>query len=32
MRYSGTRSRWIALAKLASLTALFAQLAYGPKW
>jgi hypothetical protein len=27
-----TRRRWVAFAKLASLTALFAQLAYGPKW
>ena len=32
MRNGRTRRRWIALAKLASLTALFAQLAYGPKW
>ena len=27
-----TRRRWVAFAKLVSLTALFAQLAYGPKW
>jgi hypothetical protein len=27
-----TRRRWIAFAKLVSLTAFFAQLAYGPKW
>ena len=32
MPSSRTRSRWIALGKLVSLTALFAQLAYGPKW
>lgn len=32
MRYGRSRRRWIALAKLASVTALLAQLAYGPKW
>jgi hypothetical protein len=32
MRYGRTRRRWVALVKLASLAALFAQLAYGPKW
>ena len=32
MPNSRTRRRWIALAKLVSLTAFFAQLAYGPKW
>jgi len=31
MKGSRTRRRWIAAAKLVSLMAFFAQLAYGPK-
>jgi hypothetical protein len=32
MMMDRTRRHWVAFAKVASLTALFAQLAYGPKW
>ncbi len=32
MMMNRTRQRWVAFAKLASITALFAQLAYGPRW
>lgn len=32
MMTNRSRRRWIAFAKVASLSALFAQLAYGPKW
>jgi hypothetical protein len=32
MMMNRTRRRWIALAKVASMSALFVQLAYGPKW
>ena len=32
MMMGRTRRRWLAAVKLLSLTALLAQLAYGPKW
>jgi hypothetical protein len=32
MMMTRSRRRWIAFAKVASISAMFAQLAYGPKW